>query len=192
MSSDLKPLSIDEKAQAAPVVELPSLPPPLPEKPPKEIVSRQGVKGTPYPSIANSIMIQCEKDFGMFEYDVRFKPALDAVRARHSCLRQLADTIGTIRNYDGGETLYLPIKLQQNIFTRVVNDPERDINNITVVITYRRKRSLDECLHFYNVLFERVMDKLKFERIGRKYFDPLAPKLVPSQKLAGKLKIIIN
>jgi hypothetical protein len=73
----------------------------------------------------------------------------------------LNDTIGTNRNYDGGETLYLPIKMPTNVITRSVNDLENGIDNIQVVISFRRKRSLDERIHFYNVLFERVMDKLK-------------------------------
>jgi aubergine-like protein len=150
------------------------------------VINRQGKKGTAYPAISNSIILECEKDFGMFEYDIRFRPALDAVRSRHGCLRLIADIIGTIRNYDGGETLYLPIQLNTNSISRTVNDPDKGINNVQIVLTFRRKRSLDECLHFYNVLFERVMEKLKYERIGRKYFDPLAPKLVPQHKLAGE------
>lgn len=166
------------------VVQQPS---PPPKKAPKEIINRQGKKGTPYAAITNSIILECEKEFGMFEYDVRYKPALDAVRSRHACLRNMADTIGTIRNYDGGETLYLPIKLTSNSVTTTINDPENGINNAQVILTFRRKRSLDECLHFYNVLFERVMDKLKYERVGRKYYDPHMPKLVPQHKLAGKL-----
>lgn len=183
LEADIKQLEISDDQPS----EIPkhNLSPP-PGKEMKETINRQGNKGTPYAAITNSIIIECDKEYGMYEYDVRFKPALDAVRSRHACLRKMADTIGTIRNYDGGETLYLPVKLPTKISTRTVNDPANEIDNVQVIVTFRRKRSLDECLHFYNVLFERVMVKLNYERVGRKYYDPHQPKLVPQHKLAGE------
>lgn len=172
-------------------VELPDVIPEPVEPAQKEIISKQGKKGKPYGAITNSIIVKCEKDYGMYEYDVRYKPALDNLRSRHQALRAMSDITGSIRTYDGGQTLYLPVKIKENSVTSIINDPANDINNIQVIITFRRKRSLDECLHFYNVLFERVMIKLNYERVGRKYFDPLQPKLVPQHKLAGKVLTFI-
>ncbi len=156
----------------------------------KEVIKKQGTAGTEYSAITNCITLDCNKDFGMFEYDVRFKPPLDEKRKRNECLRNMADLIGTILNYDGGETLYLPIKLISPIVKKTVDAPE--IPNVQVFVTFRRQRSMDECVHFYNVLFDRIMRTLRFERIGNKYFDPTAPKLVPQHKLQGeKEKLLI-
>jgi aubergine len=153
---------------------------------PKEPILKHGSKGQKFSAISNSIMIDCEKDYGMFEYDVRFNPPLDDMRSRKVTLRQMADTIGTIFNYDGGETLYLPIQLQSQVVTKTVE-------GTTAKLSFRRQRSLSECTHFYNVLFDRIMYELKFERIGRKYFDPIAPKLIPQHKLQvwpGYVKVV--
>lgn len=186
MESQIEQLAVSDPQLLEPQAEKQPERSPQPPKAQKEIISRPGKKGKPYPAITNSIILECNKDFGMYEYDIRFKPSVDATRCRHQCLRQMGDTIGTIRNYDGGETLYLPIKLPSKVTTKAVKDSGIDVDEVQVTIAFRRKRSLDECLHFYNVLFERVMDKLKYERVGRKYYDPHQPKLVPQHKLAGK------
>lgn len=154
----------------------------------KEPVLKRGTKGTPFNSVTNAIRVHCVKDYGMFEYDTRFVPSIDSMQARKDILRhKMADTIGSIYNYDGGETLYLPIKLPSKVVKKTLD------NDQMVQITFRRARSLNECTHFYNVLFDRIMNVLKFERIGRKYFDPVAPKLIPQHKLQiwpGYVKVV--
>lgn len=149
----------------------------------KEPVLRHGSKGEKYSAIANLIRIHAMKDYGMYEYDVRFQPPVDAVRFRKDLLRKSAELIGTIYNYDGAETLYLPIKLDSQVKTLTI---EGEIETI-VRFTFRRERSLDECSHFYNILFERIMYLLNFQRIGRKFFDPVAPKMIPQHKLQGNI-----
>lgn len=51
------------------------------------------------------------------------------------------------------------------------------------MITYRRKKRLRDCMHLYNVLFNRIFNRLNYTRIGKKNFDPSLPKLIPQHKL---------
>lgn len=147
----------------------------------KEPVLRHGVKGEKFSAIANLIRIHCMKDYGIYEYDVRFQPLVDATRIRKELLRKTADTIGTIFQYDGAETIYLPMKLPSQKTKKAVEGDQPT----TLLFTFRRQRSLAECCHFYNLLFERIMYNLEFQRIGTKFFDPSAPKMVPQHTLEG-------
>lgn len=146
---------------------------------PVEPVLRHGVKGEKFNAITNSMFLKSIKEYGMFEYDVRFEPVLDSMQIRKTYLRKMGDEIGTILNYDGADTLYLPVKLPSQVTKKLVEDTN-------IKITFRRQRSSEECLHFYNVLFDRIMRVLNFERIGRKFFDPVAPKMIPQHKLQGE------
>lgn len=114
-------------------------------------VLRHGVKGEKFNAITNSMFLLSIKEYGMFEYDVRFVPEIDSMQFRKTYLRKMADEIGTILNYDGAETLYLPVKLLSQVTTKTVEETD-------IKITFRRQRSTEECLHFYNVLFERIME----------------------------------
>lgn len=146
---------------------------------PVEPVLRHGVKGEKFNAITNSMFLKSIKEYGMFEYDVRFEPVLDSMQIRKTYLRKMGDEIGTILNYDGADTLYLPVKLPSQVTKKLVEETN-------IKITFRRQRSSEECLHFYNVLFDRIMRVLNFERIGRKFFDPVAPKMIPQHKLQGE------
>lgn len=42
---------------------------------------------------------------------------------------------------------------------------------------------MSDCVHLYNVLFDRIMKTLSYVRFGKKQFDPTAPKVIPQHKL---------
>lgn len=75
LETEIKKLEIDNTAEPEVPQELQKERTPLVEKVAKEIISRQGKKGTPFGAITNSIILQCDKEYGVYEYDVRFKPA---------------------------------------------------------------------------------------------------------------------
>lgn len=146
-----------------------------------QTVFKHGTKGTPFTGLTNCIMLRCDKDFGVFEYEVRFKPDIDNLQQRYKYLGQLREQIGNVRTFDG-VTLYLPTELEDrnSTFTTTTLDGSGEV---TVNIIFRRKKRLGECIHLYNVLFERIMHDLNYQRVGRKSFDPSAPKVIKQHKL---------
>lgn len=100
---------------------------------------------------------------------------------RHKLLNQHRDTIGNTKTFDGS-LLYLPIQLPDARIMLKSNN-ESDGSTVTVTLIYKRKKLMKDCIHLYNVLFDRIMKILKFVRFGRKNFDPTAPKLIPQHKL---------
>jgi hypothetical protein len=146
-------------------------------------VLKHGKCGEKFNSLTNCIMVKCDKNFGVFDYEVRFQPEVDNVRLRGKYLSQLKDVLGNVRTFDG-VTLYLPIKLEDNV-TELTTAAVDDGGEINVKIIFRRQARLGECVHLYNVLFERLMGILNYQRVGRKSFDPTSPKIIQQHKLEG-------
>lgn len=157
---------------------------PIPEEAPEEkeleTAYYRGEKGTFSKVAVNYIRLTAEPDKGVFEYEVRFNPPVVTMGLRYKLLNQMKDVIGPAKTFDG-VTLYLPIKLEQ-IYT-VATAQDRDGNNYEVTVIFKRQKKLRECIHLYNVLFDRVMKILKYVRYNRKQFDPTKPMLIPQHKL---------
>lgn len=130
--------------------------------------------------MTNYLELHFEPSKGVFEYEVRFTPAVHAMTLRHKLLNQHRSIIGNGTTFDGA-VLYLPIKLPN--LTNVISVSPTDNANYQVTIIFKRKMKMSECMHLYNVLFDRIMKKLEYVRFGRKKFDPTAPKIIPQHKL---------
>lgn len=146
-----------------------------------ETVKKHGKSGKVYDSMTNCIPLICNKDFGIFEYEVRFETEIDNLRLRGKYLAQLQDVLGKFRTFDG-VTLYLPKALPDQI--TALSTPAVDgSGEVNLKIIFRRQQRLSECIHFYNVLFERFFGYLNYQRVGRKSFDPTSPKIIEAHKL---------
>lgn len=131
--------------------------------------------------VVNYIRLQTDPDKGVFQYDVRFKPEVHATNLKHRLLVQGRHIFGPTQSFDGA-TLYLPICLpkKRTTFTAI---SQIDDSEIEVTIAYIKKKKMKDCMHLYNVLFDRIMKTLSYVRFGKKQFDPTAPKLIPQHKL---------
>lgn len=58
----------------------------------------------------------------------------------------------------------------------------RDETDVAITITFRRKNSLRDCLHFYNVFLRSVMKTLGLIEFGRSCYDKNKRILIPEFK----------
>lgn len=149
------------------------------EKEPESLTYR-GEKGTYTRVAVNYIRLKCNPDKGVFEYEVRFDPPVVTKGLRYNLLGQMKDITGPAKTFDG-VILYLPIKLPE--VKTVATKQDREGNSYQVTIIYKKQKTLRECIHLYNVLFDRVMKTLKYVRYNRKQFDPSKPMMVPQHRL---------
>lgn len=147
----------------------------------REPVKRMGTKGTPVQLMTNYIRIACDTDRGLYEYEVRFNPEVDSKVARSKYINQHREVIGNAKTFDGVK-LFLPKKLP-NVETILQSENEVDGHTVTIRLMYKRKQRMSENIQFYNILFQRIMKVLKMIEMGRKNFDPSAPKLIPQHRL---------
>ncbi|KAJ3661753.1 hypothetical protein Zmor_006138 [Zophobas morio] len=71
-----------------------------------EPVSFKGAIGTPIRATANYIFLKVEKDRGVFEYEVRFQPEIDAKSYRMKLVAQALEEQGATRAYYGDVFFY--------------------------------------------------------------------------------------
>lgn len=112
---------------------------------------------------------------------MRYDPNVHSSSLRHQLINQHKDIIGNTKTFDG-TTLYLPFALKDRV-TEFVSVNKNDESQVKVMIIFKKKKRLSECIQLYNVLFDRIMKTMEFVRFGRKRFDPSAPKIIPQHKL---------
>jgi aubergine len=118
----------------------------------------------------------------VFEYEVVFQPAVDSMNVRHRYLGAQIKELGVQAKTFDGQTLYLPIKLPDRV-TVLHAKNDVDQSNVVINVIFKKQKRLCECMHLYNVLFDRIMRILNYVKFDRKKFDPTAPKLIPQHKL---------
>lgn len=120
---------------------------------------------------------------GVFEYEVRFEPCVALLNLRYKLLSQHHEELfGNAPKTFDGTVLYLPFRLPDTV-TSVVSQNPNDNSDVQITIIYKRQKRVVDCMHLYNVLFDRIMKRLEFVRHGRKQFDPTEPKIIPQHKL---------
>ena len=55
--------------------------------------------------------------------------------------------------------------------------------NISLIIVFRKKTTMDTSVQLYNVLFNRIMKTLKMARVGFSWYMSQGSALVPQHKL---------
>ncbi|KAJ8981325.1 hypothetical protein NQ317_015458 [Molorchus minor] len=152
----------------------------------KDVVTYRGEIGKPLNVSANYIRLQIEKGRGVYEYEVRFNPELDAKNRRIRMVNLIMKELGSVKVFDGGSVLYLPLKIveTQQTFHESLPGPDGD-QEVSTTLIFKRKKSMGEreCLHLYNVLFKRIMHILLYTQMGRNYFDTEHKYLIPQHKL---------
>lgn len=131
---------------------------------------------------ANYVRLKVNKNFGVFNYDLKFDPPIDSKQFRVKILNTQMPKMGKIKMYDGGAQLYLPIKLPDKVTTFDCKHPNTD-EDVTMTVTFIKQQLPKDCLHLYNILFKRVMHALLYSPFGRNYFSPERTAIIPQHKL---------
>lgn len=130
----------------------------------------------------NYIPISCKPGTSIFEYDVRYEPNIHSNQIRRGLVASILKPIVPVYTFDG-TSLYLPHQLSENVTNFTAKNRNDNDSEVRIIITFRREKSMKECIHFYNVLFKQIMLRLEFVQFGQKMFDPTEPKNIPHRKL---------
>ncbi|XP_022914528.2 piwi-like protein Ago3 [Onthophagus taurus] len=146
------------------------------------ICSFKGSSGKPIYVTANYIGLEVDPNKGIYEYELIFTPAVDSKFFRVKILNEQVIKRGWIKMFDGGSVLYLPIKLP-DVQTIIEGNHPSDQSTVTLTIIYKKKRRMSQCVHFYNILFKRVMIALEYGRVGQNYYNMNSPFMIPQHRL---------
>ncbi|XP_045133074.1 piwi-like protein Ago3 [Portunus trituberculatus] len=170
------PLCKDEVAAAAESIQLLSV-----SETEQDPIKQHGTTGTKFSGTGNWIRLSQKEDKAVFQYEVKFEPQVDALNIRFGLLNTFKEQLGSAKTFDGN-MLWLPIRLPKEIVLFETTNPQTN-GKVTLKIIYKKKVKMDECIQFYNVLFNRIMRKLKMTKIGNNYYSPGGSVLVPQHKL---------
>ena len=148
-----------------------------------EPVVKKGSAGKETKLQANYVRLEVAKEKGMYEYEVRFQPAVDSRDERFKILGQLREVFGPTKTFDG-VCLYLPNLLKDNPSYRNATHPVEN-TEVTVTVTLKHVKKLNDSksIQFYNTLFRRIMNTLKMVEMNKNFYDPRAGHMVPQHKL---------
>ncbi|XP_039099724.1 piwi-like protein 2 isoform X2 [Hyaena hyaena] len=148
----------------------------------KELLVKQGSKGTPQSLGLNLIKIQCHNE-AVYQYHVTFSPNVECKSMRFGMLKDHQAVTGNVTAFDGS-ILYLPIKLQKQVLElksqRKTDDAEISIK---IQLTKILEPCSDLCIPFYNVVFRRVMKLLDMKLVGRNFYDPTSAMVLQQHRL---------
>ena len=67
--------------------------------------------------VANFLRLDIDEGRCIYEYSIKFEPAVDSIRERECLIHALKDILGERRerNFDGAARLYLPKRLPQKV-----------------------------------------------------------------------------
>uniref|UniRef100_A0A2K5DD03 Piwi-like protein 2 n=1 Tax=Aotus nancymaae TaxID=37293 RepID=A0A2K5DD03_AOTNA len=147
----------------------------------KELIVKQGSKGTPQSLGLNLIKIQCHNE-AVYQYHVTFSPNVECKSMRFGMLKDHQAVTGNVTAFDGS-ILYLPVKLQQVLELKSHRKTDGAEISIKIQMTKILEPSSDLCIPFYNVVFRRVMKLLDMKLVGRNFYDPTSAVVLQQHRL---------
>uniref|UniRef100_A0A2K5WMH8 Piwi-like protein 2 n=1 Tax=Macaca fascicularis TaxID=9541 RepID=A0A2K5WMH8_MACFA len=147
----------------------------------KELIVKQGSKGTPQSLGLNLIKIQCHNE-AVYQYHVTFSPNVECKSMRFGMLKDHQAVTGNVTAFDGS-ILYLPVKLQQVLELKSQRKTDSAEISIKVQMTKILEPCSDLCIPFYNVVFRRVMKLLDMKLVGRNFYDPTSAMVLQQHRL---------
>ncbi|XP_010363667.2 piwi-like protein 2 isoform X2 [Rhinopithecus roxellana] len=147
----------------------------------KELIVKQGSKGTPQSLGLNLIKIQCHNE-AVYQYHVTFSPNVECKSMRFGMLKDHQAVTGNVTAFDGS-ILYLPVKLQQVLELKSQRKTDSAEISIKIQMTKILEPCSDLCIPFYNVVFRRVMKLLDMKLVGRNFYDPTSAMVLQQHRL---------
>ncbi|KAM9391511.1 piwi-like protein 1 [Pholidichthys leucotaenia] len=144
--------------------------------------SKTGTSGSRISLTANFFRIVSRPQWVLYQYHVDFNPPMESRKLRAALLYQHDDTLGPARSFDGG-LLFLPHRLQNKETMLCSSTRSGEKVRIKVTLTNELPPTSPVCLHFYNILFRRVLRILNMQQIGRNYYNPSDPLEIPRHRL---------
>uniref|UniRef100_A0A672YJW0 Piwi-like protein 2 n=1 Tax=Sphaeramia orbicularis TaxID=375764 RepID=A0A672YJW0_9TELE len=129
----------------------------------------------------NHIPICCRSE-AVYQYHVTFTPNVESMAMRFGMMKDHHSTTGEVMAFDG-TILYLPVKLNDEVFLKSVRRTDNEEIQIKIQMTKILPPSSDLCIPFYNVVLRRVMKIIGLKLVGRNHYDPESAVILGKQGL---------
>ncbi|KAF7287303.1 hypothetical protein GWI33_001668 [Rhynchophorus ferrugineus] len=144
----------------------------------------KGESGKMIDLCTNYIKLDITEGKGVFEYEVKFNPTIDAKNHKIELVNKIMGDLKLAKVFDGGHCLYLPQKIitSQRSYKLILSHNNEEVT-ITLIFKKQKRLGDKDCIHLYNVIFKRIMHLLLYTRLGKNYYDMTHRYLIPQHKL---------
>jgi aubergine-like protein len=121
------------------------------------------------------------KNSAIYQYAVAFDPPLDSRTMRYSMIASHSGLLGETFAFDGMQ-LFLLTKLENKV-TYVKSTRSQDNQDFEISIQLTNELEPRQCYQLYNIIFRKILRLMKLKQIGRHYFDPSKPAVIPQHNM---------
>nr|CAI5824559.1 unnamed protein product [Callosobruchus analis] len=149
---------------------------------PKNMESKQGSSGTPIHLTANYFSLLQAGKWGLNQYQVDFNPAVDQTRDRKRLLREALQDVGINGYLFDGTNMYTPQRLHPDPLDKFVQNEGENIR-VTVRLVGDVSWGDRHYIQLFNIIIRKCLTFMKFQLVGRDYYDPNSKIAVHEHKL---------
>lgn len=150
---------------------------------PQTCIDKKGTAGERINIVANYFELLSRPTWAVFQYHVDFAPLVESSRLRYAFIKDHKETLGDCVLFDGMSDL--------KTVKRIENGTElfsvRKTDNETIRITFKFVAELaprhPELQRLFNTQMRRNLRHLKYQLLGRHFFDQAAIKEIPEYNL---------
>ncbi|XP_038059144.1 piwi-like protein 1 [Patiria miniata] len=154
-----------------------------PKTRPEHIKDKRGTAGNKINIMTNCFKLKADERWLLYQYHVDFSPMVDSPRARQGLLRFHTEALGSPMAFDG-MILFLLRRLDQPVTKFETKRRDTDaIVTITITLTNELAPTSPTCIQVYNIIFRKILGFVGMQQIGRHYFNPNDPTVVPQHNL---------
>ncbi|XP_055511474.1 piwi-like protein 1 [Leucoraja erinacea] len=144
--------------------------------------SKTGSSGSAIRLITNYVRLNSCAQWLLYQYHVDYEPQMESRRLRTVLLFMHENVLGRIRVFDGG-VLFLPKRLETRVTELRSQTRDGQNVNVTVTLTNELPPTSPTCLQFYNIVFRRLLKIMCLQQIGRNYYNPKDPIMIPQHRI---------
>ena len=104
-------------------------------------------------------------------FSFSFNPDIQSPKLKSALLYDMEDVMGKTRCFDG-MTLFLPIKLSEDVTIKQVTTRQGNDITIKVMFTNVVPENSPSRVQLMNILFRKQLRALKMQLVGRNYYHP--------------------
>uniref|UniRef100_UPI00358F629F piwi-like protein 1 n=1 Tax=Myxine glutinosa TaxID=7769 RepID=UPI00358F629F len=144
--------------------------------------SKQGTSGKSMDLLANFFRLNSRPDWVVYQFHVDFNPEMLSNKLRYGLVNSQTQLLGTSIAFEGN-ILYSLKKFTEKVEEVVVKTRKGEDVKITFTFTNAFPPSSTSTLNLYNIIFKRVLRLMDMQQVGRHYYNPNDPILVPHYRL---------
>ncbi|XP_029458224.1 piwi-like protein 4 isoform X2 [Rhinatrema bivittatum] len=144
--------------------------------------SKSGSSGIPLKMVTNLFGLGLPSNWRLFQYHVTFSPVLESKRLKIALIYSHSEFLGKAKAFDGA-ILFLSHKLENEVTELSTETKNGETVKITITLISQLPPGSPVCIHFFNILFKKILKKLSMYQVGRNYYNPSDPVHIPQHRL---------